>query len=46
MVAIYIFLNHKKIISQNSLAEAEVSEDICENVSPSQQFGNFKLPKH
>ena len=53
MVAIHIFHNHKKIIGQISMAEAEVSEDICENVwnlwrnlwKPSQQFGNLKFSK-
>lgn len=27
------------------MAEAEVSEDMCENVLPSQQFGNLKFSK-
>ena len=31
-VTIHIFHNHKKIIGQISMAEAEVSEDMCENV--------------
>lgn len=45
MVAIHIFHDHKRIIHQISMAEAEVSEDICENVLPSQQFGNLKFSK-
>lgn len=45
MVAIHIFHNLKKIIGQLSMAKAEVSEDICENVLPSQQFGTLKFSK-
>lgn len=45
MVAIHIFHNHKKIIGQLSMAKAEVSEDTCENVLPSQQSENLKFSK-